>query len=238
MMQSLRSLNLFILGMLLFVCGSVHADDNPIEQYYEQAHVYIENGQVDKAIESFRKVLYINSYHAKANFELAQIYDKEGNLKRAKREYQFFLSALPKDETYSQAEKRQKEFFAEERIDAITALLRKKSGVRYESDVPFLFSLILVLLVGLIIMVGLKVLSGAFGKVRDRKRLSVASKIWTDPYWERQQDQNIRYRRVGPVQFFAGAYVVGFLIYACIVIQSHGITAVLKAMLDLLVFWA
>ncbi|MDA0709210.1 MAG: tetratricopeptide repeat protein [bacterium] len=73
---------------------AIEGDAFDKEPYYLLAHLYEEQGLIDRAKELYRKCIYLDPKFAPPYMQLGMIYEKEGDTKRARRTFQSALKQL------------------------------------------------------------------------------------------------------------------------------------------------
>ena len=232
-----RQLSLFVSLWLVFagICFAF-SEQELIEKYTVEARMHSEKEEYEKAVESYRKVLFINSSNANAVFELASVYEKLNMSKQAKNEYAFFLKIVENDDSTSAAEKELNKKIARDWLQNWESKQEKKF-FKYDGAVPF-FNLVVVLSVFLFVFILLvRMFYLSVKKALAVKESKEQFRLWLDPYWQRQKEKEVGFKRVDPVRMILIVYVAVSILYMTHSFRVYGLRAFLSSFKELFFFW-
>ncbi|MBU1864162.1 MAG: tetratricopeptide repeat protein [Candidatus Omnitrophica bacterium] len=193
-MQRYKKVDVFlIIGAITasFFLQPVCAEDTGLDKYYNEGQRYVQQGQFDKALENFKKVLYIDRNHSRSSWAVAEIYDKQGNLKKAEKELQYCLKVLDHDTTLSREQQQLLLVSAQEKIKEVE-LMRKIDKVAYAGKLNMVELNVFLLACTISIFLLFKYFLIIRTYISDKIRMHKEGKIWIDRYWEKREDKEVR----------------------------------------------
>ena len=189
--------------------------------YYQKGKEYLNKGNFDAAVESFKKVLYVNRYHARSSFALAEIYESQKRFKKAAKEYRYCLSVIPSDKLLGEEERTTLVHLVEHKLNEIH-LARKTEKELYKGKLNLVEINIVLFAVTICVFVAFKggLLVRRF--VRGKLVAHQESKIWLDRYWERRKEREIRTPTSRTFQIVFYCFLIFIVLFAGSIIARHG----------------
>jgi tetratricopeptide (TPR) repeat protein len=214
------------------VCPFVRADSDewkkPVGPIIEEAQKYYASGDLDKTIESYRKVLFVDQFNARVSFALASALEEKGEMKKALKEYSYCMKLIQSDASLSGLEKQNLLKDAEARFAALDAQ-RKMNDPFAQSELSF-FEMNILVMAGVILFFLLYECIAKTGSfITHRRIVREESKIWRDRYWERRKEREIR-RLPFPVFPIIMHFLFFIILYkGYSVLKNNGIDACLES---------
>lgn len=159
------------------------------DYYYEQGQLLQSQGEYEKALEDYKKVLYVTNDYYPAAIAAGECYDALDQPKKAKKEYRYAYSLVRNARSLSE----------EERKEILKKLLSKNIDVsidQEEFDKDFSYkkvidAIIVLTALGLVIVFLRTIIQRIFFSKQKREKERQEKKLWIDPYWERQEEREL-----------------------------------------------
>ncbi|MFC1809164.1 tetratricopeptide repeat protein [Candidatus Omnitrophota bacterium] len=192
--MKIKKITIFIFGIILCVAIGLSAVGTALDEEKFSLDVPLQEGikaatehDYERAVESFRKVLFVDGTNCRAQFGLARALEKIGKKKKAIREYKLFLRIASNDTRLS----------AQERTDLIEKAKSAVEKLRKDSKgfLSLSFTEINILLISIVLTVtlGIKLIrysTTIFSRgTSDEKKLT---SMWTDNAWLQDKEREIR----------------------------------------------
>lgn len=226
-----RMKRIFVLGAAMFCvwcCSafSVSAEnETPIDSYYRQAEQLFAQGEIDDAIENYKKVLFVDQFHYDASWRLVECYAYARAFKKAEKECYYFMSMVKRGKDLSQEEK-----------DALLKKAQIKAGeyramyVPQRNRTPYTgklakYEVAAVLYAGMMcVLLFIKGIRGLVTFLLHVMRVRKERTVWIDRYWERQSAQFVLTPGERVVQLVFYVILLGVVVYAMHIFKNYGKT--------------
>jgi len=173
------------------------------------------SGNYDRAIESYRKVLFVDGADVETLFRLAEVLSKNGEPAKAYGEFKNFLR-IAHDSNRITAEEKSRMIQRAEEVVSEVKKDRHGFGVLSFLDIN-------VLLITFILSIAFLIrLFRHFGPLLDRddKEKKDLKSIWVENYWEKQQEQTITGIPFGVFTFLMFALLIVFCILSHRILEN------------------
>ena len=211
----------FIFFSLVLVNGLAVIADTGKSDYYNRGKTFLSEGRMDDAIESFKKVLYVNRNHSRSSFALADIYETQKKFKKAEKEYRYCLKIIPHDKTLTAGERETLFQLSENKITELK-LVRKIEKALYIgrlNSVEINFLLFAATICLFLLIKGILIIRRF---IRHKIIAYREGKIWIDRYWERQKGREIRTFASYLCRFIVYFFLFFIIFYAGRIIMIYG----------------
>lgn len=196
----------------------------PVGPIIEDARGYYAAGDLDKTIESYRKVLFIDQFNSRASFALASALAEKGDIKKALKEYSYCVKMIKADESLTGVEKQELLRDAESRI-AVLEGERKKNDPFTKSELSFYQMNVLVLSVLIVFFLLYESSTRLVLFVSRVREAREQNRIWLDRYWERRREREIKRFPVPVFSIIMHFILLFFVFQGFTIVKNHGLAA-------------
>ncbi len=218
-MKKLNSI-VFILFLCVFLVGATNEASE--DKYYNEGKMFIKQGNLDAALEAFKKILYVNRNHSRSSFALAEIYESQKRFRKAEKEYKYCLKVIPHDKELTEDERETLIQLTENKINELKYVRQTEKDL-YKSSLNSIEINVILFGFTICVFLILKVIFVIKEFIRNKIAIYGKDKIWVDRYWERRKGREIKTFSNKMWQLIGCCFLFFIVFYAVRIILKYGI---------------